>query len=263
MDIDWFTLAAQLINFFVLVGLLRWFLYDPIMNAMEQRENRISERLQEADEKRKQADQEAEEYHEKRRRIDEERDQLMDEAREEARETRERLLKESRHSVTEHRDEWLTALKREKDRILDDFRQQVGKMAEAAARQALKNLADQQLEERIEQQFLHRFRELDEESLEEIKSHVSSSEQAKVLLQSAFETSASFRKELEQAIQEKLDLDTELRAEVAPEVICGIELDLAGFQLGWSLREHLRDLSAEFEERMRHEAIEQEATESS
>jgi F-type H+-transporting ATPase subunit b len=38
MLIDWFTVAAQAINFLILVWLLKRFLYKPVLNAVDARE---------------------------------------------------------------------------------------------------------------------------------------------------------------------------------------------------------------------------------
>lgn len=60
MQIDYFTFAAQIINFLVLVFLLRHFLYRPVIRSMKEREQKISDQLKDAEEKRIQADQLAE-----------------------------------------------------------------------------------------------------------------------------------------------------------------------------------------------------------
>ena len=48
MQIDWLTVAAQIVNFLVLVWLLQRFLYGPITRAMARRETRIEDRLADA-----------------------------------------------------------------------------------------------------------------------------------------------------------------------------------------------------------------------
>ncbi len=48
MLIDWFTVIAQAINFLVLVWLLKRFLYKPILDAIDARENLIAKTLSEA-----------------------------------------------------------------------------------------------------------------------------------------------------------------------------------------------------------------------
>ena len=45
MHIDWFVFAAQIVNFFILVALLKFFLYDRIVKAMDARQARIASRL--------------------------------------------------------------------------------------------------------------------------------------------------------------------------------------------------------------------------
>ena len=48
MLIDWFTVAAQVANFLILVWLLKRFLYKPVLTAIDEREKRIADQLQEA-----------------------------------------------------------------------------------------------------------------------------------------------------------------------------------------------------------------------
>ena len=50
MQIDWVTVVAQMINFLVLVYLLKRFLYGPIVKAMERREHAIAEQQQQVQE---------------------------------------------------------------------------------------------------------------------------------------------------------------------------------------------------------------------
>jgi F-type H+-transporting ATPase subunit b len=52
MLIDWFTVGAQVLNFLILVWLLKRFLYKPILHAIDAREQRIAKELADADAKR-------------------------------------------------------------------------------------------------------------------------------------------------------------------------------------------------------------------
>ena len=51
MQIDWFTVVAQIVNFLILAGLLAKLLYRPIVSAMQEREERIAARMQAAQER--------------------------------------------------------------------------------------------------------------------------------------------------------------------------------------------------------------------
>src|SRR5690625_1258947 len=48
MEVDWFTVIAQILNFLVLVWLLKRFLYKPVLNAIDEREKKIASELEDA-----------------------------------------------------------------------------------------------------------------------------------------------------------------------------------------------------------------------
>ncbi len=48
MQINWFTVVAQIINFLVLVWLMKKYLYKPILDAVDEREKKIAAELKDA-----------------------------------------------------------------------------------------------------------------------------------------------------------------------------------------------------------------------
>ena len=65
MLIDWFTVAAQALNFLILVWLMKRYLYQPILNAIASREQLISGELKDADTKKAEAQKERENFEHK------------------------------------------------------------------------------------------------------------------------------------------------------------------------------------------------------
>ena len=59
MLLDWFTVAAQIANFAILVWLLKRFLYRPVLDAMAAREKRVRETVAAADRQKAAAEEEA------------------------------------------------------------------------------------------------------------------------------------------------------------------------------------------------------------
>src|SRR5271168_4716702 len=96
MLIDWFTVGAQALNFIILVWLLKHFLYEPILTAIDAREKRIATELAEAGRQKSEAQKERDEFHEKNRKFGEERDALMAKAVLEVKANDERLLDNAR-----------------------------------------------------------------------------------------------------------------------------------------------------------------------
>ncbi len=146
MQIDWFTFIAEIINFLVLMALLKRFLYGPIIKAMEQRERKISDRLQQAAEKTQEAQQEADLYRQKQQELKEQRSTMFSQAKAEVEQARLDLIKSARAEVDATQAKWYTAIRQEKDSFVRSLRQQVGQQIYATLRRALVDLANADLE---------------------------------------------------------------------------------------------------------------------
>ena len=92
MQIDWLTVAAQAVNFLVLVYLLRRFLYQPVVAAMTRREERIAQQLQEAAQREQQALQETQAFQEKNQAFEHDRAAMLSRAEQEVEAHRKTLL---------------------------------------------------------------------------------------------------------------------------------------------------------------------------
>ncbi len=241
MIIDWFTVGAQIINFLILVLLLRRFLYRPILKTIEERNATIKARLDEAQQAKAEAQQLIAEYELKNRSWQEEKESLYQEAKHEIEEMRKQLLKKARLEVEHHQSLWQQALKQEKETFLSELRQRISQQTYKIARRFLQDLADIELEDHITRVFIHRLQDLDENQLEAIKSSLNDSSQP-VIIRSAYEIPARTREQLEQALRSRL-LDSQVvEYELSPDLMAGIELKTPGHKLSWNLRDYFESL---------------------
>ena len=81
MLINWFTVLAQAVNFLLLIYLLKRFLYGPILKAMNAREKRISDRLNDAEAARQKALTRAQESAKERQAFENSKEALLADAR--------------------------------------------------------------------------------------------------------------------------------------------------------------------------------------
>src|SRR5579864_8886459 len=122
MLIDWFTVAAQLVNFVVLVGLMKYFLFGRLVHAMDAREQRIVARLAEAEENNRAAEQQVSAARAETASIQAQHDQMISAAREEAEREHKQLLQTARDSVEALEIKWREDLEREKSAFLEEIR---------------------------------------------------------------------------------------------------------------------------------------------
>ncbi len=234
MSVDWVTVTAQVVNFLVLVYLLKRFLYGPITEAMQRRERRIAERMGEAESREQAAAEEAEAYRQQKRELDDRREDLEREAREAADRERRELIEQAREEVDAQREQWFSGLEREKRAFLRQLRAVAADEIAAAARRLLGELADASLEERVVRRFVERLRAADDQARDAVRRA-----RDHLTVASAFELGDQARDLVVDAVRELAGRDAEPAFEQDPELICGIELRLEGYKLSWTVDRYL------------------------
>ncbi len=245
MQIDWLTVTAQIANFLILVWLLKRFLYQPVINAMERREQRIAARLQKAELREQAAVNTMQDYQSKIGVLEQDRDALMEKAREAAEAERRELLDEARSEVAEKRTHWHRQVAEEKQDFLRGLRNQAAESIQTTARHALADLADVELEEQIIQIFIQRLNSLDKESRQAITGAVEP-----VRITTSFELDSTVRGRLTRAVHEHIGADKEVIYSESPDLLCGIELAVSGHRLRWTLANYLRELEKLVQEQL-------------
>ena len=119
MEINWFTFGAQIVNFLILVALLKRFLYRPIINAMDDRERRIAARLEDAKQAQRKAEHQAEAFRRKTEQLEHQREGLLAQTAKEVESWKNEHVHKARESVEQSRAEWNAAIQRERD-VLED-----------------------------------------------------------------------------------------------------------------------------------------------
>lgn len=241
MLIDWFTIAAQALNFLILVWLMKRFLYKPILHAIDAREQRIAKELADADAKKTEAEKEREAFKGKNNEFDRQRDALLSQATEAAKAERQRLLDEARQAAEVLHAKRQDAMEREQQRLNDEITRRTREEVFAIARKTLTDLAGTSLEERISEVFRRRLRELDGEAKEGFAKILKTSSDP-VLVHSAFELPSEQRAAIQHALNETFSAEIHVRFETAPDVISGIELTANGRKVAWSIADYLTSL---------------------
>jgi len=241
MLIDWFTVLAQVVNFLILVWLLKRFLYQPILNAIDAREKRIAKELADADAKKAEAQKERDEFQHKNEAFDRERTALLANATDEAKAERQRLLDEARQAADALAAKRQETLRSEAKNFSEALSQRARVEVFAIARKALADLATTSLEERMGAVFARRLCEMDGKAKASLGEALKSAS-APGVVRSAFELPAAQRAVIQNALNETFSAEIRVRFETAPDLVSGIELATDGQKLGWSIADYLSSL---------------------
>lgn len=246
MSIDWFTLVAQVINFLILVALLRWLLYAPVLRAIEQRQRGVADRLAEADSARQKAAEERALHEALVQKFKRREEELLREARQDAHQYRERLILEAREDVEQKRAQWLHAFTRQQTELFERVRQDVGAAVADVAHNVLADLADRDLQEQLLATFTKQLKAADLSQIAEEGPEFDGQPRV-AAVRTAHALSDHWRKRLTEAVREQLgESPLRVQFETDPALICGVELELAGYRLEWNVAEYLRELNDVF-----------------
>ena len=242
MLIDWFTVSAQVVNFLILVWLLKRFLYRPILNAIDAREKRIAAELADADAKQSGSPKGA-------RRVPAQERGVRPAARralEHRRRTR-RKPNVSGSSTKRGRQPMRLSAKRQETLRNDahNLNQAISRRTQqevfAIARKALTDLATTSLEERLGEVFIRRLREMDGKAKAGLAAALKTASNP-ALVRSAFDLPAEQRAAIQKALNETFSGEIHVRFETAPDLVSGIELTTNGHKVAWSIADYLVSL---------------------
>jgi F-type H+-transporting ATPase subunit b len=242
MLIDWFTVIAQVINFLILVWLLKHFLYRPILNAIDARERRIASEIAEADEKKAEALKERDAFRQKNEEFEQQRSTHMDQVIEEVKTERARLLDGARQEADLLRTRLQDSLNKEQHSLKDALSLRAREEVFAIARKVLSDLAGTTLEERMTKIFLARLHELNDAEMAGLKSAFEAST-SPLLVRTAFKLPTEQRAAIEAASKEILGSDKQLEFKTAPDLVSGIEISADGQKIAWSIADYLASLA--------------------
>lgn len=256
--VHWFTVVAQIVNFLILVFLLRHFLYGRIIEAMERRQEQIASRWDEAEQRQQEAKDEADHYRQRLRELNERGDEILDEAKKKAGRRREELIDEARDEVEQMRLQWRNALRQDQEAFLSELRRRAAEGTCSIARRALVDLADADLEQQILNTFFRRLEMLDRGHRDGLRESLRNPNH-RPILRSAFEFSDHQQASISERLRNDLGSEFDLRFETDPSLICGIELNADGRKLAWDVFDYLNALLEELSSAIRHEISDSEA----
>ena len=247
MLIDWFTVAAQIVNFLILVWLLKRFLYKPILDAIDARETNIASELAKADETRTASQAEKSTFEAKNKAFDQKRDELLSKATDEANAEHDRLIAQAKQDMNDLRTAQTATLRNDQLRLGDEFTRQAEKEVFAIARKTLADLANVSLEERVGEVFTRRLRELDPKAKELLGSALKKSSQP-ALIRSAFDLPPDQKHAVQNALNETFSAVVRINFDDSQDVVCGIELSAGGQKVAWSIASYLTGMSKKVSE---------------
>jgi F-type H+-transporting ATPase subunit b len=237
MNISWFEIIAQIINFFIILFILQKLLYKPVLNAMSARQERIQKSQIEADERMNNAEALIDEYDKKIVDIEKEKREILADARKQAEEKKENLLEMYKIEADNKRKAYLKEIEDEKERFAKNLRKNLGKSAIKIASHILEAMSSKELEKEIFASFILDLQKLDGEipNLDEYGEET-------LNVHSARELSQEERETIESVLRGQIKDLKSVNFETDPSLILGYELSLQTYTVQANIKDYLSDI---------------------
>lgn len=148
------TLIAQIINFLILVAILAKFAYKPLLQALEDRKNRIANDLQVADQERANAEQLRREYQDSLAQARMQAQAIVEKAAKQADQEAQRQLQEVRAQIEREKKLAQEEIIREREKALAELRGEVITLSMAAASKLIAKNMDSEANAKLVSEFI-------------------------------------------------------------------------------------------------------------
>jgi alternate F1F0 ATPase F0 subunit B len=234
MNISWFEIVAQIINFFIILFILQKLLYKPVLKAMSKRQERISKAQNEADEKMKEANKLIDEYDKKIEDIQNEKRNILDDARKQAQEKRESLLEDYKKEAEKKRNVYLKEIEDEKENFEKNLRKKLGNSAVKIASHIFDTISSKELEKEIFDTFIFNLKELNSNT-----PNQDISKEETIEIHSFKELSQDEKETIENALKEQIKEIKNINYETDSSLVLGYELNLETYTLHTNIKNYL------------------------
>jgi F-type H+-transporting ATPase subunit b len=153
IDVRWFI--SQLVNFIILLLILQRFLYKPVLNMLQQRQERIRESMDYAERVKKEAARAQEDYGKKIEESRHEAQAIIAQATQQAERSREGILAKAQEEAKEIKAKAITDVEYERKRVMAELRDQVADLAILAASRVLGKELDAKTHRQVVADFLN------------------------------------------------------------------------------------------------------------
>ncbi len=242
MELNWSTFALEILNFLVLMYLLKRFFYQPVMNVIDQRQRRIKQQLSTAEQRERDARALEERYQHRLDEWEEEKQQAHQELMQDLRREREQTLEAIQQDIDKARQQAATLAERQQQDQIIQTQQTAYDQASYFAARLLSRLASPALEANIIELVQDDLRQLlpaQQQNL--IKASENSTHPVEII--TAFPLGTEQQRQLQIILGEHLATNPQVMFRQSSELMAGIRIGIGARRLEASLADELRYFS--------------------
>ena len=242
MELDLTTIVLEILNFLVLVWLLKRFLYQPVLKVIDQRQQSINNTLAEAQQTRQQAESLQQQYEERLAHWQQEKTQAQQELAESINQQRAEQLTQLEQELADLKEKHQASNKAQHEQWQHHVVSQAIEYGAAFAGKLLTPLADAELEQKLVRLFCQQVSEWSPEACAQFCSSHSLQGRG-VTVYTAYALDATLQQALQQTLQQLFGQTLSVEFAQQAELLAGVRIAAGAWTLGLNLADELRGFS--------------------
>ncbi|MGL6159171.1 F0F1 ATP synthase subunit delta [Microbulbifer sp.] len=239
MELSWSTFLLEIVNFLVLVWILKRFFYKPLQSVIARRRQDIEQRLAEAEKMREEAERLQREYEGRMNDWERERQRARTDLQQEMKAERAQLEQALQEALQQQRQKAEVIEQRRQREQRHQLQQRALEQGSHFAARLLEQAAGPELERNLQQLLLASLAELPEDRLVELRRQLPAAGEP-LEVSSAFPLSANRREQIRNGLQQMLQNTVHCHFSEDSDLIAGLRLVIGPWVLGANVRDELR-----------------------
>ena len=242
MNINWSTVFFQIINFLIIVWILKKYLFTPVLSSMDKREHQIQKRLHDAQKSKQEAQAEKQRLDSRIAELDAERASIMAEAYKKADAEYATLLKTFNAEMAGKRKAFEEQIITERDLLRASISELAGKAIVSTVQSALSGLANTDIQSAILNGFIDRVSTGKIEKATDLKHYYK--KEAHLTVRTSFDLTKKDRDGITTALSSLLDEKPKnLDFVIDKDIICGIEITCPPILISYGVNTYIAALA--------------------
>ena len=239
MELNWTTFVLEILNFLVLLWILKRFLYRPVLAALTQRQENIEQKLDEAARLKAEGTKLEQQYQNRMEDWDREKQRAGDALLQEIQALRIKKLEELKQELASEKEKAAVIDQRHQTETQQQYQQKAHQQGAKFSARLLSAVAGPELEQRLFELLLNTFDQLNQEQLTKLRDNCKSTEN-KISIISATALSDASKKQLQDKLSQLCERTIEPEYEEDQTLIAGIRLIVGAWVLHLNIRDELK-----------------------
>ena len=246
--IDWTTVLFQIINFLIIVWILKRYLFTPVVKAMDRREKAIRTRLHSAENMKRDAEEQNRLLESKLAAIGKKRAEILADAHTKADAERGNMMRSLNKDIEELREEELREILEERAELMRSVSEVAAKSVIDIANAALRDLANSSIQKALVENFATRATRENIAGVHELKKCYKKS--GRLSVNASFNLDAAEKKRISSALAKLIGVPVRIKFGLDEKIVFGIEVVCESLVISFGLGDYIAKLKSNLDDEL-------------